>query len=133
MRAGVTKAEEGRVMGVVACEYDNDRWPDLYVTKGTNRNFLDRNKHDGTFTDESLLAGTGYDETGTAEGSMGVDFGDYDRDGWLDLIVANSVTSDNNPFGSDHNHLLMIDAESDLDLGRDTKSALAQKLIIENS
>ena len=51
----------------------------------------------------------------------------------LDLIVANSVTSDNNPFGSDHNHLLLIDAESDLDLGRDTKSALAQKLIIEIS
>ena len=51
----------------------------------------------------------------------------------LDLIVANSVTSDNNPFGSDHNHLMLIDAESDLDLGRDTKSALAQKLIIEIS
>jgi phosphopantothenoylcysteine decarboxylase/phosphopantothenate--cysteine ligase len=49
----------------------------------------------------------------------------------LDLIVANSITSDNNPFGSDHNHLLLIDAKSDLDLGRDTKSALAQKLIIE--
>ena len=49
----------------------------------------------------------------------------------LDLIVANSITSDNNPFGSDHNHLLLIDAESDLDLGRDTKRALAQKLIIE--
>ena len=51
----------------------------------------------------------------------------------LDLIVANSVTSDNSPFGSDHNHLMLIDAESDLDLGRDTKSALAQKLIIEIS
>ena len=93
LAAGITNAEEGRGMGVVAFDYDNDHWPDLYVTNDTNRNFLYRNNHDGTFTDESLLAGTGYDENGTAEGSMGVDFGDYDCDGWLDLIVANSETA----------------------------------------
>ena len=91
--AGITNAEEGRGMAAVAFDYDNDHWPDIYVANDTNRNFLYRNNRDGTFTDNSLLAGTGYDETGIAEGSMGVDCGDYNQDGWLDLIIANSETA----------------------------------------
>ena len=92
--AGVTNPEtnlkEGRGMAAVACDYNNDGFPDIYVTNDTNRNFLYHNNGDGTFTDESLFVGVGYDESGVAEGSMGVDCGDYNRDGWLDLIVANS-------------------------------------------
>ncbi len=88
--AGVTNPEEGRGMGVVVFDYDNDGFPDIYVTNDTSRNFLYHNNGDGTFTDESLIAGTGYDENGTAEGSMGVDCGDYNKDGWLDLLIANS-------------------------------------------
>ena len=88
--AGVINPVEGRGMAAVACDYDNDGFPDIYVTNDTNRNFLYRNNGDGTFTDESLFMGVGYDEGGVAEGSMGVDCGDYNGDGWFDLIVANS-------------------------------------------
>ena len=88
--AGVTNPTEGRGMAAVACDYDNDGFPDIYVTNDTNRNFLYHNNGDGTFTDESLFIGIGYDENGVAEGSMGVDCGDYNGDGWLDFIVANS-------------------------------------------
>ena len=88
--AGVTNSTEGRGMAAVACDYDNDGFPDIYVTNDTNRNFLYHNNGDGTFTDESLFIGIGYDENGVAEGSMGVDCGDYNGDGWLDFIVANS-------------------------------------------
>ncbi|MDE0398034.1 MAG: CRTAC1 family protein [Candidatus Poribacteria bacterium] len=88
--AGVTNPAEGRGMAAIACDYDNDGFPDIYVTNDTNRNFLYHNNGDGTFTDESLFIGVGYDENGVAEGSMGVDCGDYNSDGWLDLIVANS-------------------------------------------
>ncbi|MXV75379.1 CRTAC1 family protein [Candidatus Poribacteria bacterium] len=88
--AGVTNPSEGRGMAAVACDYDNDGFPDIYVTNDTNRNFLYHNNRDGTFTDESLFIGIGYDENGVAEGSMGVDCGDYNGDGWLDFIVANS-------------------------------------------
>ena len=88
--AGVTNPSEGRGMAAVICDYDKDRFPDIYVTNDTNRNFLYHNNGDGTFTDESLFIGVGYDENGVAEGSMGVDCGDYNRDGWLDFIVANS-------------------------------------------
>ena len=88
--AGVTNPSEGRGMAAVVCDYDNDGLPDIYVTNDTNRNFLYHNNGDSTFTDESLFIGVGYDENGVAEGSMGVDCGDYNGDGWLDFIVANS-------------------------------------------
>ena len=88
--AGVTNPSEGRGMAAIACDYDNDGFPDIYVANDTNRNFMYHNNGDGTFTDESLFIGVGYDEAGVAEGSMGVDAGDYNGDGWFDFIVANS-------------------------------------------
>ena len=88
--AGLVNPSEGRGMAAVVCDYDNDRFPDIYVANDTGRNFLYHNNGDGTFTDESLFLGVGYDENGVAEGSMGVDVGDYNRDGWFDIIVANS-------------------------------------------
>ena len=88
--AGLVNPSEGRGMAAVVCDYDNDRFPDIYVANDTGRNFLYHNNRDDTFTDESLFLGVGYDENGVAEGSMGVDVGDYNRDGWFDIIVANS-------------------------------------------
>ena len=88
--AGVINSVEGRGMAAVAWDYDQDGLPDIYVANDTNRNFLYHNNGDGTFTDESIFIGVGYDERGVAEGSMGVDAADYNGDGWFDLIVANS-------------------------------------------
>lgn len=88
--AGLVNYTEGRGMAAVAFDYDKDNYPDIYVANDTSRNFLYHNNGDGTFTDESLFLGVGYDENGIAEGSMGVDVGDYNHDGLSDIIVANS-------------------------------------------
>lgn len=88
--AGLVNPSEGRGMAAIAIDYDNDRYPDIYVANDTSRNFLYHNNGDGTFTDVGLFLGVGYDENGIAEGSMGVDSGDYNQDGLLDIIVANS-------------------------------------------
>jgi hypothetical protein len=79
-QAGVTNDRWG--FGVVVGDYDNDGWPDLYVTNyGKNR--LYHNNHDGTFTDVAEKAGVAL---GTW--STGATFGDYDGDGRLDLFVS---------------------------------------------
>jgi hypothetical protein len=79
-KAGVTNDRWG--YGVVVGDYDNDGWPDIYVTNyGKNR--LYHNNHDGTFTDVGEKAGV---TLGTW--STGATFGDYDGDGRLDLFVG---------------------------------------------
>ena len=115
--AGVTNPSEGRGMAAVACDYDNDGFPDVYVANDTNRNFLYHNNGDGTFTDESLFIGVGYDETGVAEGSMGVDAGDYNGDGWFDFIVANSEKA---TLYKNEEGLFFVDATADSGLGQPT-------------
>lgn len=72
-------------MGGAVGDYNNDGWPDLYITC-FGGNVLYRNNGDGTFTDVTTKAGV-------ADGrwSTGAAFGDYDGDGFVDLMVANYV------------------------------------------
>src|SRR5437868_6623122 len=72
-------------MGGAVGDYNNDGWPDIYVTC-LGGNVLYRNNGDGTFTDMTKQAGV-------ADGrwSTGAAFGDYDHDGKLDLMVSNYV------------------------------------------
>ena len=85
-KAGVANERWG--FGVAVGDFDNDGWPDLYVTNyGKNR--LYHNNHDGTFTDVAEKAGV------TLGGwSSGATFGDYDGDGKLDLYVTSYVKFD---------------------------------------
>ena len=84
-----TVAIEGRGLGVVAVDYDRDGWPDLYVANDGSRNFLYRNRGDGSFEDVAGLAGVAYGLDGQREAGMGVDAGDFDGDGSVDLVVTN--------------------------------------------
>jgi len=76
-------------MGVAAADYDNDGYPDLYVT-GTPRAALFHNNGDGTFTDVTEKAGVKNEGRWSA---CAVWF-DYDRDGYLDLLVCNYTQID---------------------------------------
>jgi len=83
-------AHTGWGQGVCVGDYDNDGWDDLYVTY-YGKNVLYHNNGNGTFTDVSAKAGVA--GSGKAWGT-GCAFIDYDRDGRLDLMVANYVDFD---------------------------------------
>jgi enediyne biosynthesis protein E4 len=87
-RAGLSRTGWGQ--GVCVGDYDNDGWEDLYVTY-YGKNVLYHNNGNGTFTDVSDKAGVA--GPGKAWGT-GCAFVDYDRDGHLDLMVANYVDFD---------------------------------------
>ncbi len=94
-KSGLTKPclEMGGAVG----DYDNDGWPDLYITC-LGGNILYHNNGDGTFTDVTAKAGVR-----DGRWSAGAAFGDYDGDGYVDLMVANYVDfnlSDLPQFGS---------------------------------
>ncbi|MFZ3217642.1 MAG: CRTAC1 family protein [Candidatus Acidiferrales bacterium] len=77
--------------GVAVGDYDNDGFPDIYMT-GYGHSVLLHNNGDGTFTDVTAKAGVGDDGSwGTAAGWF-----DYDHDGKLDLLVTNYVQYDMN-------------------------------------
>ena len=87
-RAGIANPA-GKGLGVTFCDVDRDGWPDIYVANDTVRNFLYRNKGDGTFEDITYAAGVGFDSNGKPQAGMGVDCGDVDGNGLPDLFVTN--------------------------------------------
>jgi hypothetical protein len=93
VKAGVANDRWG--LGCAVGDYDNDGWPDLYVTNlGKNR--LYHNNRDGTFTDVADKAGVALDEGtgGAVVDHTGATFGDYDGDGRLDLFVGGYIHYD---------------------------------------
>lgn len=95
-KAGVDDPNAYYGLGVVWGDYDNDGWPDLYVANDAGPNYLYHNNHNGTFTEVGMQSGTALSAEGDAEGSMGVDFGDYDHNGRLDIFVTNFMDQEDN-------------------------------------
>jgi len=75
--------------GVLFSDLDDDGWPDIYVANDSVSNLLFHNRGDGRFEERGLLAGVAVSRDGREQAGMGVDAGDYDGDGRLDLVVTN--------------------------------------------
>ena len=78
----------GTSMGMICSDYDNDGDTDIYVANDAMGNFLFQNDGTGKFEEIGLMSGVAYDLHGDYQGSMGVDAGDYDKDGLFDLYVT---------------------------------------------
>jgi enediyne biosynthesis protein E4 len=76
----------GKGMGVAFADYDNDGFPDIFISNDTFPNFLLHNNHDGTFTDVAMAAGVAYNENGKTVAGMGTDVRDLDNDGKPDIF-----------------------------------------------
>jgi enediyne biosynthesis protein E4 len=79
----------GKAWGVVATDINNDGRMDLFVANDTVANFLFANRGGGRFEEIGTQAGVAYSTEGRPRSGMGLDSGDFDQDGWMDLFVAN--------------------------------------------
>ena len=87
--SGITAAQGTYALGVSTLDFDNDGWTDLYVANDSNPSALYRNRGDGTFEDIGVRAGCAYSQDGKPQAGMGVGIGDYDRNGWMDIVKTN--------------------------------------------
>jgi enediyne biosynthesis protein E4 len=79
----------GKGLGVAFCDVDGDHRTDIFVANDMVRNFLYRNKGDGTFVDITYGAGVGFSQDGRPQAGMGTDCADVNGDGLPDIVVTN--------------------------------------------
>jgi hypothetical protein len=99
--SGLATSPPRPTLGSVTADFDGDGWVDLYVANDGQPNNLWLNRHDGTFSDEALLAGCAVNADGASEASMGVVTGDFDGDGDPDLFMTHLIKETNTLFLND--------------------------------
>ncbi len=78
---------EGRAMGVAAADLDGDGHIDIYVANDGMENYLFKNNGNSTFSESALLTGVQFGQNGEATSAMGPEFGDFNQDGRIDILV----------------------------------------------
>ena len=81
--------EVGKVLGMVIADVNGDLQPDLYIANDALPNHLYVSQPSGRYREAAIEYGVALGETGASDGSMGVEIGDLDRDGKIDIWVAN--------------------------------------------
>jgi hypothetical protein len=85
-KIGLSKPAKG--LGLAIADYDRDGHIDFFVANDSMMEFLYHNKGDGTFEDVALVSEVAVDIDGRTYAGMGIDFADYNNDGWPDLVVT---------------------------------------------
>jgi hypothetical protein len=115
---------QGKGLGALWCDIDNDGDADLFVANDGTANNLFINQGGGKSRDMALLRGVAYGENGEEQASMGVDAGDFDNDGDLDLIVTNFQHETNALYRNEGAHGFTY-ASSDAGVGEPSLPMLA--------
>jgi enediyne biosynthesis protein E4 len=87
--AGILKPGGRYGLGVVASDFDNDGWPDIYVACDQTPSLFYRNRGNGAFEERGVQAGVAYNFDGHVQAGMGVAVADYDGNGFLDIVKTN--------------------------------------------
>jgi hypothetical protein len=94
-------------MTVVAADFDEDGWPDIFVACDSTPSYLLINQHNGTFREDGVARGVALSDDGMEQAGMGVGVGDYNLDGHLDLFKTH--------FAEDANGLFKNNGKADFD------------------
>jgi hypothetical protein len=111
-KAGVNDPDKLHGMGVAWGDYDGDGWPDLYVTNDYGETYLYHNRQNGTFEEVGGPSGTGLGPDGQGYGNMAVAFGDFDRDGKLDMFVTRADNQPASLYWNQGDHFLDVAHET---------------------
>jgi hypothetical protein len=87
--SGIAAVPASYGLGVLVADFNNDSFPDIYVSNDTEPNYLFWNKADGTFAEGGMVAGVATSQDGRIQAGMGVTAGDYNCDGRLDIFKTN--------------------------------------------
>ncbi len=112
----------GSGLGVVAFDFNQDHFLDIYVANDADPNIMWINQGDGTFQDEALFLGCAVNAKGAAEASMGIEVEDYDGDGDLDLFVTHLSTETHTLYNNQNNRFFE-DQTLQAGIGPRTRSA----------
>lgn len=93
--AGFADVTPGYGLGVIDGDFDENGWPDVYVTNDSTPNFLFLNRGDGTVEEKGVLSGAALSAHGKEQAGMGLAVGDSNRDGHEDLFVTNFSNDEN--------------------------------------
>jgi hypothetical protein len=86
LEAGIGKPWNSYGMTVVAADFNEDGWPDIYVASDSTPSLLFINQKDGTFKEEGVTSGVALSNDGQEQAGMGLGIGDVDLDGHLDIF-----------------------------------------------
>jgi enediyne biosynthesis protein E4 len=103
-KAGVSDPNGYYGLGLIASDFDEDGFVDIYVANDSTPCFLYHNNGNGTFKEIGFLSGTAVNGDGSEQGSMGITVGDYDHDGKLDLFKTNFADEYNTLYHNDGNN-----------------------------
>ena len=87
--AGIRDVGDYYAFTAVAADLNRDGWVDIYIACDSTPSLFFRNNGDGTFSDIATETGIAFNEHGFEQGGMGIGVGDFDRDGWLDMVKTN--------------------------------------------
>ncbi|HET6180446.1 MAG TPA: CRTAC1 family protein [Candidatus Sulfotelmatobacter sp.] len=85
-KAGIDKPAKG--LGLAIADFDHDGWMDIFLANDSIPEYLFHNNGNGTFEEIGLSSGAGLDGGGATFAGMGVDFEDYNNDGWPDIVIT---------------------------------------------
>jgi hypothetical protein len=100
-QAGIAGATDSYGMTVIAADFDEDGWTDIFVACDSTPSLLFMNNHDGTFREEGMLRGVALSDDGADQAGMGVGIGDYRLGGHLDLYKTHFMEDSNGLFHND--------------------------------
>ena len=119
-KSGVSKIALSYGFTVLTGDFDNDGWPDVYVAVDSTASQMFHNNGDGTFTETAVMSGVAYNDNGHEQAGMGAYAGDYDGDGWLDIIKTNFSNDTPTLYHNNHDGTF-TDATLEAGLGKTTQ------------